>query len=188
MEYCRGYSIDGPQESTFDTVSALYAFLLKKTTIPLWFDVRNEKISCSRSSGLVPYPRTGRSSEMTDFHRSSRTSGLIHYPRVGRSDLPLFYIGANRKNDLGSTIDLEFFPASGSDIDSIYEPDYEEFRPGLATIARQMERNYPKEKHDNSRSYNLASRGSHNRQGQLMMSVPRIGRDISDHDRPMNFL
>ncbi|XP_047358166.1 CAPA peptides-like isoform X2 [Vespa velutina] len=117
--------------------------------------VLNETISCRRSSGLVPYPRTGRSSEMTDFHRSSRTSGLIHYPRVGRSDLPVFYIGANRKNDLGSNIDLEFFPGRGSDIDTTYEPDYE---------------------------------GSHNRQGQLMMSLPRIGRDISDHDGPMNNL
>ncbi|XP_035737616.1 CAPA peptides-like isoform X1 [Vespa mandarinia] len=150
--------------------------------------VLNETISCRRSSGLVPYPRTGRSSEMTDFHRSSRTSGLIHYPRVGRSDLPVFYIGANRKNDLGSNIDLEFFPGRGSDIDTTYEPDYEELRSGLATIARHVERNYPKQKQDDSRPYNHALRGSHNRQGQLMMSLPRIGRDISDHDGPMNNL
>ncbi|XP_046824248.1 CAPA peptides-like [Vespa crabro] len=150
--------------------------------------VLNETISCRRSSGLVPYPRTGRSSEMTDFHRSSRTSGLIHYPRVGRSDLPVFYIGANRKNDLGSNIDLEFFPGRESDIDMTYEPDYEELRSGLATIARHVERNYPKQKQDDSRPYNHVLRGSHNRQGQLMMSLPRIGRDISDHDGPMNNL
>ncbi|XP_046748121.1 uncharacterized protein LOC124412360 isoform X1 [Diprion similis] len=35
---------------------------------------------------LLDYPRTGRSPKMTEFTRTDRASGLIAYPRVGRSD------------------------------------------------------------------------------------------------------
>ncbi|XP_046748122.1 cardio acceleratory peptide 2b isoform X2 [Diprion similis] len=52
---------------------------------------------------LLDYPRTGRSPKMTEFTRTDRASGLIAYPRVGRSDssdydaiLDLNYDGRSR--------------------------------------------------------------------------------------------
>ncbi|KAK2582541.1 hypothetical protein KPH14_004834 [Odynerus spinipes] len=149
--------------------------------------VRNEKTNCRRALGLVAYPRTGRSSEMTDFHRSARTFGFIHYPRTGRSDLPALYIGANRKHDLGSTLNLEFLSSRDAELDPTFDPDYEEFYPGSPTITRHADKVYPAQKQDNSRPYDLGLRGLHNRQGHLLINVPRVGRD-NDHEGSTNLL
>ncbi|XP_014616553.1 PREDICTED: CAPA peptides-like [Polistes canadensis] len=150
--------------------------------------VRNEKINCRRSSGLVAYPRIGRSSEMTEFQRTSRPVGIIPYPRPGRSNLPLFYIGADRKHDMGSINDLEILPTRESEIESTYEPEYDEFHPDLGAFVRHLDKIYPKLKqHEDLQSHNLALR-SYPRQGQITWSLPRTGRDTTDHDPPTNVL
>ncbi|KAI4495557.1 hypothetical protein M0802_008569 [Mischocyttarus mexicanus] len=151
-------------------------------------EVQNEKVNCRRSPRLVAYPRIGRNFEMTEFQRPTRPVGIIPFPRPGRSNLPLFYVGADRKHDMGSTIDLDILPTRESEIDTTNQPDYDEFHSDLGTFVRHLDKIYPKLKQqEDLRAHNVVLR-SRPRQGQITWSLPRVGRDTTDHDSSTNVL
>ncbi|KZC08054.1 hypothetical protein WN55_09117 [Dufourea novaeangliae] len=78
------------------------------------------------ASGLMPYPRIGRNSEMAaGFSRSDRAAGLVNYPRVGRSDLSSSNINFNRLHDMDNDVDLQFYNVRDFDLDSAIDQDYE---------------------------------------------------------------
>lgn len=83
-------------------------------------DGQKIKANNRRASGLVPYPRIGRNSEMVNFARSDRAAGLLHYPRVGRSDLPISNVNFN-----GDMEPDQFYNEHDAGLDLPVDLDYE---------------------------------------------------------------
>ncbi|XP_015429532.1 PREDICTED: CAPA peptides-like [Dufourea novaeangliae] len=93
------------------------------------------------ASGLMPYPRIGRNSEMAaGFSRSDRAAGLVNYPRVGRSDLSSSNINFNRLHDMDNDVDLQFYNVRDFDLDSAIDQDYEGTRNSQLPVNDYMPR------------------------------------------------
>ncbi|XP_066591903.1 CAPA peptides-like [Prorops nasuta] len=151
------------------------------------------KVNERRTSSLVPYPRIGRNSEMTNFPRSDRAAGLVNYPRVGRAG-PLT-LGINRYHDYDSMGDSDLYGARENDLDGIFDVDYE----GKAIIIERFDKPIKtggwylpervravKEFHSgpkiDDRLLFSDARNSRNHQEPVTLGyAPRVARD-SDHD------
>lgn len=102
------------------------------------------KANDRRATGLVPYPRIGRSSDLLNYPRRDRASGLMLYPRVGRADFPGANVHLNRYRDVDFDGDSEFSNGRDVDMDSPVDQDYEGFpgRPiGLKYVDRILKDN-----------------------------------------------
>ncbi|XP_076682030.1 CAPA peptides isoform X1 [Andrena cerasifolii] len=156
------------------------------------------KANNRRASGLVPYPRIGRNSEMVNFARSDRAAGLLHYPRVGRSDLPISNVNFN--GDMEPDQDFQFYNEHDAGLDLPVDLDYEGFmeramKPKHAEktlkdpswlIPNRLHllKDYrPWQKIDDSKSLYPNARGSRNNQLTPNDYTPRLGREI-DVERP----
>ncbi|XP_043277312.1 CAPA peptides-like [Venturia canescens] len=65
-----------------ESLCTMLVFLVVSTSLN---HAQEFKMNVRRSSGLVPFPRTGRHLAMASFARSEGNSGLVNFPRVGRS-------------------------------------------------------------------------------------------------------
>ncbi|XP_043251098.1 CAPA peptides-like [Colletes gigas] len=88
---------------------------------------RGEKLKANnrRASGLVPYPRIGRNSDMAGFSRLDRASGLVNFPRVGRSEMPISNINFNRYRDMEPDAEFQFYNEHDTDLDHAEDQDFE---------------------------------------------------------------
>ncbi|KAG7206425.1 hypothetical protein KM043_003780 [Ampulex compressa] len=155
------------------------------------------KVNDRRASGLVPYPRIGRNSEVQNFPRADRAAGLVHYPRVGRSDLPN---GFNRYQDMESDVDFELYAGQDIDQDLQLDTDYEGHAASPLSLARldKISRDGvwlmpdhphvakqipPPQKTDDIRPFFAGLRGLRNNQGTATINdyTPRLGRE-TDRD------
>ncbi|XP_034181775.1 CAPA peptides isoform X1 [Osmia lignaria lignaria] len=131
-----------------------------------------------------------------------RASGLMAYPRIGRSDQPVSNVNYNRHREMEPDTEMQFYNTHDSDLDSASEKDYEDSRNVISVFnGRSMNPKHsdkipkdsswlitkeyrPWQKIDDGRSHHsnslLLARGFRN--SQMNGYTPRLGRE-SDADR-----
>ncbi|XP_053985816.1 CAPA peptides-like isoform X1 [Hylaeus volcanicus] len=153
------------------------------------------KANNRRASGLVPYPRIGRSSEMAGFTRLDRAAGLVQYPRVGRADLPISNVNFNRYHDMEPDTDFQFYNVHDMDLDSAPDRDYEGYAGRSMNFKNKnlkdaawlipnrlhMKEQRPPQKIDENRSLYSDAQVAGLRNGQTSLNdyTPRLGRETN---------
>ncbi|XP_031845766.1 CAPA peptides isoform X2 [Nomia melanderi] len=144
------------------------------------------KSNVRRTSGLVPYPRIGRNSEMVGFSRSDRAAGLLHFPRVGRSDPATSNVNFNWYRDPENDADLQFYNVRDLKLDAGLDQDYEGFtgrsrnknaRDQWIMPERPHADHRPMQKIDEPRPLFAGLQGPRNSQLALNDYTPRLGRE-----------
>ncbi|XP_076624856.1 CAPA peptides [Colletes latitarsis] len=156
---------------------------------------RGEKLKANnrRASGLVPYPRIGRHSDMAGFTRLDRASGLVNFPRVGRSEMPVSSINFNRYRDMEPDTEFQFYNEHDTGLDHAEDQDFEGYAGRSMNVKNKnlrdaawlipdrlrMKEYRSAQKIDDARSLFPNTQGSRNGQTSLNDYTPRLGREIS---------